>query len=73
MEAALEAAGIWLMSEHVQRRQATIAYYVSDRPIYNMYTEGDSMEGYRRFLSWWDQDNGPTQAEREVGQKRGSF
>ena len=33
VEAALEAAGLYLMREYVWRQQATIAEYIMDMPI----------------------------------------
>ena len=67
VEAALEAAGLWPTRESMWRRQATIVEYIADRPIYELCTGEERMEGYRRFLWWWDQYHGPTQADRKVG------
>ena len=67
VEAALEEAGLWPTRESMRRRQATIVEYIADRPIYELCTGAERMEGSRRFLWWWDQDHGPTQADRKVG------
>ena len=72
VEEALEETRIWPMREYVRRRQATIEEYVAYQPIYNLFIGVDHIEGSRRFLRWWDQYNGPNQAEQEVGWKRGS-
>ena len=59
------------MRDYIQRQQATIAEYISDRTIYELCTGEERMEGFSRLLWWWDQDHGPTQAEQEVGLKIG--
>ena len=67
VDAALEVPGIWAIRWYVRRRLATIVEYVAERSIYELCTVMDKMEGYSRFLRWWDQEHGPTQAERELG------
>ena len=67
VEAALEAAWIWTMRDYVRRWKASTEEYVTDQPIYELCTGAERMEESSRFIRWQDQDNGTTQAEREVG------
>ena len=67
VDAALEATGIWSMREYMWRHQTTIAEYVTGRPTYEICTGVERMEGSISFLRWWDQEQGPTQADMEVG------
>ena len=50
----LEVTGLWMMREYMQRRQATIADYITGRPIYELFRKAERMEGLRRFLRSWD-------------------
>ena len=52
---ALEAAGLWPMKEYTLIRQATIADYIANRPIHEVCTGVERMNGSSRFLWWWDQ------------------
>ena len=73
MEESLKGAGMWPMKEYIRRRQATIAEYIANRPIYELCTGSERMPGSSRFLRWWDQDinregEGANEGgEREVG------
>ena len=55
MDAALDVTVIWSIREYVRRRQEKIAEYVAGRPIYELCTGADRMEGSSRFIRWWDQ------------------
>ena len=50
VDAEMEAIGIWPMRECMWRRQATITEYILGRPVYNLCTGADSMEGSSRVL-----------------------
>ena len=67
VDTTLEITGIWPIREYLRRRQETIAEYVSGRPIYILFTGLEMMDGYSRFLRWWDQGHVPKQGERGVG------
>ena len=51
---ALETMRLWPIREYVRRRQVTIAEYVEGRPIYEICTGKDRMEGSSMFLRFWD-------------------
>ena len=67
VDTTLEITWIWPIREYLRRRQETIAEYVSGRPIYILFTGLEMMDGYSRFLRWWDQGHVPKQGERGVG------
>ena len=67
VEMTLEVTGILPIWEYLWRRQAKIAEYVTGRPIYEMCTYPRMMEVSIRFLRWWEQEHGPTQAEGKLG------
>ena len=71
VDVVMEVKGIWPMREYVRILHTTILDYVAGRPMYEMCTGEERMEGFSRLLWWWDQDHGPTQAEQEVGLKIG--
>ena len=70
----LEAVGLGPMKEYFWRRQACIAEYISNIPIYELCTGAERILELSRLLWWWDQDlnwekegNGASEgAEREV-------
>ena len=51
------------------REEATGNYCIvcTGRPFYELCTGAGRMEVSSSFLRWWEQEQGPTQAEREVG------
>ena len=53
---ALEEVGLWPMKEYIRRRQATIAKYITNIPIYELCTGENQMMLSSRFMRWWDQD-----------------
>ena len=55
------------MREYMRRPKSTIAEYIAGKTIHNLCTGADKMEVFSQFLHWWDQEHGPTQAERGVG------
>ena len=63
MGAALETTGIWPIIEYVRRQQATIAEYVAGRPIYELCTGAERMEGSSMLLMWCDQEHNPNQTD----------
>ena len=65
--------GRWPIRGYVRKRQAKNAEYVSGSQIYKLCTGAENMEVSSRFLRWWDQEYGPTQAERELGWMRNSI
>ena len=62
MDTSLEITGDFLIREHVRRRKEKIVEYVVGIQIYELCTVTERMEGYSRFLRWWDQEHGPKQA-----------
>ena len=53
MAEALEATGLWTIKEYIRRRQATIAEYITNRPIYELCMGAERMPGSNRFIQWW--------------------
>ena len=51
-------------------QQAKIEEYVAGRPIYELCTVAEWMEGSSRFLRWLHQDHGPNKMERKVERNR---
>ena len=50
---ALEVADLWPLNEYIQRRQANIAEYITNHPIYELCMGVDQMPGSSMFLWWW--------------------
>ena len=71
----MEAAGLWPMKEYIQRRQANIAEYIANHPIYELYAGVEWMPCLSTLMWWWHQDVKPQEegaetsegVEREVG------
>ena len=57
MEEALEAVGLWPMQEYVNRLQATIEEYINTRPIYEMCTGVEWIQGTSGIMWWWYEDH----------------
>ena len=53
---ALEAVGLWPTKEYIWRQKATIAEYIVNQTIYELFTGVDWMLVSSRFMWWWDQD-----------------
>ena len=51
----MEVSGMYPIKEYVQRRQATIAAHIANRPIYELYTGVENIPGSSRFMRWWYQ------------------
>ena len=56
IEEALEAAGLYPMSEYLARRRATIFAHVRSRPIYELCQQTERLPGSStRTKFWWDE------------------
>ena len=53
---ALEVTGLWPMKEYIRKSQDTVAEYITNHPIYELFTEAKRMPVSSRFMRWWDQD-----------------
>ena len=53
---ALEVADLWPLKEYIQRRQANIAEYITNHPIYELCMGAERITGFIRFIRCWDQD-----------------
>ena len=62
----MDTTGIWPIREYARRRQAKIAEYLVGRPIYEIFTCADQMEGSSRLLGWLYQEHDPKQTESKV-------
>ena len=66
------AGGNRSLVERIVSEEATCNNHVG-RPIYELCTGADRMECSRKVLRRWDQEYGPTQADRGVGRKKKQF
>ena len=66
VESTLETPELCPISDYMMMRQSRIVEYVAWTPIYELCTGAERMEGFSRFLRWWDQYHGPNQTDREV-------
>ena len=62
----MDTTRMWPIRNYVRRRQETITEYLSGRPIYEIYTGAERMDGSSQFLRWWYQYHGPNKIEREL-------
>ena len=44
------------MKEYIRKSQDTVAEYITNHPIYELFTEAKRMPVSSRFMRWWDQD-----------------
>ena len=56
----------WLIRDYAKRRQAKITECVTGKPIYELCTSAQRMEGYSRFLRWRDQYHVPNRKDLQV-------
>ena len=54
----MEAAGLFLIKEYIQRHQADISVQMVCRKICELCTGAKLMPGSIWLMRWWDQDGG---------------
>ena len=52
----MKASRLCPIKEYIRSCRATIALYIVNRPIYELFTEAEVMAGSIRFMPWCYQD-----------------